>query len=184
MTNRLEAGQDAPTFSKTDLRGDKVDLPELLKSKPVWLGFFRFALCPLCNLRVHQMVGTWKRYEPLCHFVAVFQSPPEAFEGFITKHSPPFFVITDPQLEMYSTYAIEKSLLKAVFHPKNIGPNIQAMKEGWPSKPTDPKHGAALRIPADFIIARTGKLAAARYGGFVSDSMPFDEAENVLKGIQ
>jgi peroxiredoxin Q/BCP len=155
-TQRLESGQPAPTFSKTDLRGDKVDLPELLKTKPVWVGFFRFALCPLCNLRVHQMVGSWKRFEPLCHFVGVFQSPPEAFEGFITKHSPPFYVVTDPELEMFSTYAIENSLLKAVFHPKGLADGLKAQREGFSGKPTDPKHGASLRIPADFIIGRNG----------------------------
>jgi hypothetical protein len=47
----------------------------------------------------------------------------------------------------------------------------------------DPKHGAALRIPADFIIKRDGTLAAARYGKYVSDSMPFNEAEQVLRSL-
>ena len=181
---RLSPGAVAPPFVKKDLRNDHVDLTALLKEKPVWLGFFRFALCPLCNLRVHQMVGEHPKFKELCTFIAVFQSPPEAFEGFITKHSPPFFVITDPELEMYQGYGIEKSLLKAVFHPKGLADGLKAQKAGFSGKPSDPKHGAALTIPADFIIKQDGTLAVARYGGFVSDSIPFAEAEAALKNLR
>lgn len=180
---RLTIGTPAPTFVKNDLRGDVLDLQAMLKEKPVWIGFFRFAACPLCNLRVHQMVGEWKRFEPLCQFIGVFQSPGSAFEGFLSKHTPPFWVVSDPELELFNGYAIENSLLKAVFHPQGLKDGLAAQKAGFSSSLSDPKHGASLRIPADFIVARDGTLAAARYGGFVSDSMPFDEAEATLKAL-
>jgi thioredoxin-dependent peroxiredoxin len=180
---RLQPGSPAPVFKKNDLRGDVLDLEEMLKHKPVWLGFFRFAMCPLCNLRVHQMVGEWKRFEPLCSFIAVFQSPSNAFEGFITKHTPPFYVVADPELAMFTPYALENSLLKAVFHPKGMVDGLKASKAGFSGSPSDPKHGAALRIPGDFIIGRDGTLRVARYGSFVSDSIPFDEAEAALKAV-
>lgn len=180
---KLLPGAVAPLFVKHDLRGDVVDMKELLQKKPVWLGFFRFALCPLCNLRVHQMVSEHPRFADRCTFVAVFQSPPEAFEGFITKHTPPFFVVTDPQLELFNGYGIENSFVKAVLHPKGLRDGFKAQAAGFSGKPTDPKHGASLRIPADFIVKKDGTLAVARYGGFVSDSLPFEEADAALKAL-
>ena len=180
---RLEPGTPAPPFVKHDLRGDVLDLGAMLKEKPVWLGFFRFALCPLCNLRVHQMVGEWGRFQERCHFIAVFQSPASAFEGFLTKHTPPFYVVADPELDLFTSYALEKSFVKAVLHPKGLADGLKAQQAGFSGSPRDPKHGAALRIPADFIIAKDGTLAVARYGGFVSDSIPFDDADAALRAL-
>jgi len=172
-------------FTKNDVRGDVIDLPTLSRNKPaLWLGFFRYALCPLCNLRVHQMVGAWPRFEGLCTFVAVFQSPASAFEGFITKHTPPFPVVADPEMDLFKSYGIESSLLKAVFHPKAMGKALEASRAGYGGKPTDPHHGAGLKIPADFIVdPTTGKLRVARYGNYLGDSIPFDDAEVVLKAL-
>ncbi len=180
---KLSTGAVAPLFTKTDLRGDVVDMKALLAKKPVWLGFFRFALCPLCNLRVHQMVSEHGRFADRCTFVAVFQSPPEAFEGFITKHTPPFFVITDPELELFNGYGIEKSFVKALLRVQGMKDGFKAQAAGFSGKPTDPKHGASLRIPADFIVKQDGTLAVARYGDFVSDSIPFDDADAALKAL-
>lgn len=176
---RLSPGTLAPTFQKNDVRGDALDLAEMLRSKPVWIGFFRFASCPLCNLRVHQMVGEFERFRQKCTFVAVFQSPANAFGAFLTKHTPPFPVIADPEMDLFRTYGVENSFVKAVLDPRGIPAGIRAMRAGFHNTP-DPKHGAALRIPADFIIEPSGALKVARYGAFVSDSIPFDDAEKAL----
>jgi peroxiredoxin Q/BCP len=181
---RLTPGTPAPRFTKSDVRGDVLDMPSLIKEKPLWLGFFRYALCPLCNLRVHQMVGEWDRFKDRCHFIAIFQSPPDAFDTFLTEHTPPFGVIADPKLDLFASYALEKSFVGAVLHPKGFADGMKAMKAGFPSKLSDPHHGAALRIPGDFIIDKKGNLAVARYGGFISDSIPFDEADNVLSALR
>jgi len=175
---RLNVGESAPIFSKVDLRGEVVDLGAT-KGKPVWIGFFRFATCPLCNLRVHQMISAWPRFEKRCRYVAVFQSPPERFEGFLTKHSPPFPVIADPAMELFKAYKLENSLLAAL-KPQVIAKTIEAKRLGFPVGALSPKDGAALRVPGDFIVGTDGKLKLAFYGTTVAESVPLDVADRQL----
>ncbi len=175
---RLTVGSKAPPLSRVDLRGDHVDL-KAWSDKPIWVGFFRFASCPLCNLRVHQMIRQWPRFEKSCHYVAVFQSPASRFEGFLTKHSPPFPVIADPELELFSAFGVENSLAKALSLDV-VTRTVDAMKMGFPLGALGPKDGAALRVPADFVIDPTGAITMAFYRSNVSESVPFDTVGKVL----
>lgn len=168
---RLAVGEPAPSFSVTDLRGDRIALTSL-QDKPVWLAFFRFASCPLCNLRVHEMLAQWPRFARRCHFVSVFQSPRERFEGFLAKHQPPFPVIADPELTLFTAYRVENSL-KAALSFDVMSQSMKAARLGMPLG-LGPKDGAALRVPADFVIGEDGRLTLAHYGATVADSVRFD----------
>lgn len=177
---RLKPGDRAPLFARTDIRGERIDLEALcLGGQPVWLGFFRFASCPLCNLRVHQMISEWPRFEKRCRFVAVFQSPADRFESFITRHSPPFPVIADPERELFVAYRLEDSIL-AVMKPRVIAKTIAAKRAGFDINPFSPKDGAALRVPADFVVAPNGLLSFVFYGSNVADSASFDAIDKAL----
>jgi len=63
-----------------------------------------------------------------------------------------------------------------------MGEALKASRAGFSGKPTDPHHGAGLKIPADFIVdPASGNLKVARYGKYLGDSIPFDDAEAALK---
>jgi thioredoxin-dependent peroxiredoxin len=179
MAMRLAVGSPAPLFSKPDLRGETVDLAAWTRAGiPVWLGFFRYALCPLCNRRVHEMANRWtERYSARCRFVAVFQSPTERFEGFLT--SLPFSVIADPELELYRLYRVEAGLAAAL-HPQVIVDTVRAKAAGFPIGVLSDKDGGALRVPADFIVAADGSLKVAHYGAHVGDSIAFEAVDAAL----
>lgn len=181
---RLTPGIPAPHFHVADVRGLVVDL-SAWRGSIVWLGFFRFALCPLCNLRVHQMVGEWKRFEGRCHFIGVFQSPLERLKNFMSVHNPPFPVVADPKLALFKAYRVEEGIL-AMLHPAVMRDMVKAKKAGHPlgMGPSTPKDGAALRVPADFIIAPDGSLKTTRYGSHVGDSIPFDEAHAAIAELE
>jgi peroxiredoxin len=57
---------------------------------------------------------------------------------------------------------------------------VDAMKMGFPLGALGPKDGAALRVPADFVIDPTGAITMAFYGSNVSESVPFDTVGKVL----
>jgi peroxiredoxin len=175
---RLKVGDTAPSISVTGLRDEQIDTTHW-NDKPVWVGFFRFASCPLCNLRVHQMIGSWPRYSPHCHYVAVFQSPAERFEGFLTKHSPPFPVVADPEMDLFRRFGVESSVMKAM-SPDVLTRTAEAMKQGFALGPLSPKDGAAFRVPADFIIGTDGTLTMVHYGANVSESVPFAVVDKAL----
>lgn len=55
------------------LDGSLFDL-DRLKGKPFMLSFFRFASCPFCNLRMHELVTRFKEFGDEFTVVAIFDS--------------------------------------------------------------------------------------------------------------
>ncbi len=179
-TDRLKVGQQAPDFTVETLDGETIRLSSL-QGKPVWLAFFRWAACPLCNLRIHQLTSIWPRSFSVRDFVmlAVFQSPPRKLEGLVERYSPPpFKVISDPDLELYSLYKLERSF-KGLFS-KDVREAIAgAHKEGIPlMRPWD---GPANRVPADFLIDRHGMIRQAFYGENMAQHIPFESVSSFLE---
>ncbi len=125
------------------------------------------------------MISAWPRFSERCQYIAVFQSPRERFGAFIARHSPPFPVIADPEMELFKLYGVENSLL-ATLAPAVVSRTIAAKRAGFPVGATSPKDGAALRVPADFIIAPGGMIALAFYGRDVSESVPFADVQRLL----
>ncbi len=176
---RIAAGSKAPSFRREDLLGTTVDSAAV--SGPLWVGFFRYATCPLCNLRIHTMIGEWDRWQHRCTYVAVFQSPAERFTEFMRKHQPPFSIIADPDLELFRTFSVESSFAAALKVPV-IAETVRAKMQGFPVGAFGAKDGGALRVPADFII-NNGVVNTAFYGSNVAESIPFDAADAALASL-
>lgn len=173
---RIAAGSKAPSFRREDLLGTTVDSAAV--SGPLWVGFFRFANCPLCNLRIHTMIGEWERWQHRCTYVAVFQSPAERFTEFMRKQQPPFSVIADPDLELFRVFGVESSVGAALKVPV-VTQTVRAKLQGFPVGALAAKDGGAFRVPADFII-NNGVVNTAFYGSNVAESIPFDDADAAL----
>ncbi len=54
MSGRLTAGNIAPDFTVTDVKGKTISLSDY-KGKAVLLVFLRYAGCPWCNLALHRL---------------------------------------------------------------------------------------------------------------------------------
>lgn len=177
--NRLQVGQQAPDFTVETLDGQTITLSEL-RGKPVWLAFFRYAACPLCNLRIHQLTSVWGRLFAPRDFVmlAVFQSPARKLEGLLERYSPPFKVICDPELELYASYKLDRSL-KGALSGEVRRALIEASKAGIPI--VRPWDGPADRVPADFLIDRDGMIRRVFYGENIAQHIPFDSVSSFLE---
>ena len=169
----LGQGETAPDFIVTTLRGETVQLSKL-RGTPVWLGFFRFASCPLCNYRVHIMVEEWSRFLGRdFRMLAVFQSPAHRLEEFVAKEKPPFDLIADPSMQLYTLYGLETSwaagmsggVLAVVSKARNIGKPIIAPIDG-------PPH----RVPGDYLIDREGTITTVYRGKDLADHVPLETA--------
>jgi peroxiredoxin len=176
---RLTPGLPAPDFTADSLDGGKHTLGDYA-GQLLWLGFFRFATCPLCNLRVHQLVAEWPRVAGSINLLAIFQSPPERFEGYVSKRNPPFPVISDPEMKLFKIYRVETSML-AAFSGTVFSKMGEARKHGMPLF-DGPKDGGSFRVPADFLIDQGGVLRVCRYGKNIADSIPTEEVEKFLGG--
>lgn len=179
-TNRLKVGDQAPEFEIETLDGSTVSLSEH-RGKPVWLAFFRYAACPLCNFRVHQLLSVWPKSFADRNFLmlGVFQSPGRKLEGLVKRHDPPFKVVSDPKMDLYAKYHLERSMSGLM--GKDVRAALKgAAKAGIPL--VAPWDGPATRVPADFLIDGHGMIQHAFYGENIAQHIPFDDVSSFLDG--
>ncbi len=147
---------------------------EGLHGKPFMLSFFRFASCPLCNLRVHQLVQRFNEFGDDFTIVAIFDSPLANLIRHAERHSAPFPILADESNRYYHEYSIERSL-SGVFKGMvmRMPKLVEGMRKGY--LPTVIR-GSMTTMPADFLIDRAGVIQEAYYGNDEGDHLPIERA--------
>jgi len=175
---RLQAGQPASPFEVQDIFGRKISLPDFAGQK-LMLSFFRYASCPLCNLRVHELILRYPAYRAGgLRVVAFFQSPPESIRKYVGRQDAPFPIIADPRRAVYRQYGVEASWLGWLaaawwWHPRMIVANLKGY---WPGK----MEGSKALIPADFLINPDSTIHTAFYGATIADHLPWPQVDTFL----
>lgn len=175
---KLSVGAQAPSFTLPDLHGQVIGL-EQFRGRKLLLSFYRYASCPFCNLRVHQLSKQAPAWQVRgLDLVAVFQSPRESILEYAGSEARPFAILPDPERGLYRQYGVEGSwggFLKAGLQ---LGKVAAAMKEGFmPGK----MEGDINMVPADFIIDEDGRVLVAYYGRDISDHLPEEVIEQHLR---
>lgn len=172
----LHTGMMAPDFTATVYRRDPVTL-STFRGRKLWLAFFRYAGCPLCNLRVHQMIQRYPRWQQKgLEILAVFQAPVEEVARNVGEQNAPFAIICDPDEALYRLYELEASLAGYI-SPKNIPLMAEAFKQGFlPGA----MHGTKTRLPADFLIDEAGKITELFYAPTIGEHIPFERVDAFL----
>lgn len=178
-TNRLTQGDMAPDFAVTALDGAPIALGDY-RGRRVLLSFYRYASCPLCNLRVHtlrQHHAGWQTRG--LDLLAVFQSPAERLTRYVGTQAPPFPLIPDPAQRLYAQYGVGHSwqgfLAAWMGRLPEIGRAV--LRRGFLPGTVE---GGIHRIPADFIIDEQGRVLRAYYGQDIGDHLPLGEIEALL----
>lgn len=166
----IERGAIAPTFEATTHDGKHVTLDSFRGAK-LWLSFYRFASCPLCNFRIHELIAHHKAFADAgIRMVGVMQSSGENIAKYAAKQNPPFPIIADPERSLYRLYGVTPSIL-GMFHPRVFSTAMKAMFAGiFPGVPDFP----LATVPADFLIDPEGLVWSAYYGKAISDHIPFE----------
>jgi len=175
--NRLSVGTQAPDIKAADWNGQLFDL-EKLKGKKVWLAFFRYASCPLCNLRVSEMIMRFDKLKSSgLEIVAVFQSSQEGIAEYVGKQNPPFPLIGNSDESFYRLYGLENGA-SALLSPALLVKLAKATAKGFlPGK----MEGTLTRIPGDFLVDEQGRIADVYYGKNIGDHIDFKRVEDFLK---
>ena len=162
----------------TTATGERFDLDEL-RGQKIWLAFFRYASCPLCNLRVSEISARHTSLQAAgLTVVGVVQSPPERVAEFMGTQKPPFTMVCDPSEALYGRFGLETSL-RGYAHPKNIAVMAQAAKAGF--VPSPKMDGSKTRLPADFLIDQNHMLADVFYADIISAHIPFERVEHFVR---
>lgn len=168
---RINDGAIAPEFEATTYEGKPLSL-ESYRGAKLWLSFYRFASCPLCNYRIHELMARYDEFQKAgIRLVGVMQSSPDRIAKYAEKRKAPFPIIADPERKLYREYGVSASLM-GMFHLRVFGTALKAMFSGiFPGAPDFP----LATVPADFLIDPEGVVWSAYYGRAVSDHIPFEK---------
>lgn len=168
----LQPGQSIIPFTLLSLNGELWQLSSL-EGKPYLLAFFRFASCPFCNLRVHQLINRLDELPANFTIVAVFESSVTELQRYAERHESPFPILADKAGVIHSEYRIQHSWLgvfKGMF--LRLPSLLYAMfKKGYIPLTIG---GRMNTMPADFLVDRNGIIREAFYGRDEGDHLDFE----------
>jgi peroxiredoxin Q/BCP len=175
---KLRAGQAAPDFQIEDIHGTPIALGDYA-GKMLMISFYRYASCPLCNLRVHELIQRYPEFHAQgLHLLAIFQSPRESIRQYVGKQETPFPLLADPARTLYRRYGVESSWLgfgKGLFKLPMVFDAV--IKKGFlPGK----MENKFAMIPADFLVGPDLKIRRAFYGKDIGDHLPMPDIEGFL----
>ena len=170
--DKARVGEAFPTLQLTTTSGQRVAVPDA-DGDYVHLQLRRFAGCPICNLHLRSILT--RHDEIRAHGireVVVFHSTPAELAKYEAEL--PFPLIADPERLLYRQLGVERgpsSLLRGrALRAMISGQAAAFMKRSamrGPFAPLTPT-GGLLGLPADFLIAPDGRLAAVKYGQHTS----------------
>ncbi len=169
---RRKPGERAIRIKLPSIDGSIYDT-DRLKGMPFMLSFYRFASCPFCNLRIHEIVSRFDEFSENFTVVAVFDSPLNNLKKHTGGHKAPFPILADESNQYYREYGIEHSfsgMLKGMI--LRMPTLVKGMLKGY--LPTTLK-GSITTMPADFLIDPRGFIQTAYYGKDEGDHLPFEQ---------
>ncbi|WP_422359919.1 redoxin domain-containing protein [Reichenbachiella sp.] len=172
----LRGNIKAPNFDLEDIFGNKINLRNY-RGKRVFVGFFRHAGCPFCNLRVNKLESAQAQLkEKNMEMIFFFESTKMrllASKYHTDIHTIP--MIADPEKETYNLYGVENSPLKsAKSHFMSL---IQtAIKAKLKSLPVHwmADNESINTIPAEFLIDEEGVIRVVHYARDLTDELSTD----------
>jgi peroxiredoxin len=163
----LRFGDAAPSFETVALDGTTLRVPTA--GSWILISFLRYASCPMCNLRVRELVLRTAELEShRITWVAVFHSPPKRLtrhlHGDALRH-----VVADPRRALYERYGVGRSwwgILVSLLVPSFYLRFLRAGALGyWGGAIDDSFHS----MPADFLVSPDGLIRLAHYGRHIGD---------------
>lgn len=171
---RRNVGDKVSNIRLVELNGTIFDMHSL-KGRPFMLSFFRFASCPFCNLRMHQLVSRFNELGGRFTVVAIFDSPLDNLRDHAERHRSPFPVLADERGLYYSHYGIERSIIGVL---KGMVFRLPALVRGVFKGYVPLKiKGSMTTMPADFLVDEDGVIRHAYYGKDEGDHLPFDQVK-------
>lgn len=171
---RFKPGDVVPATTLESVTGGQIKLPD--PNRLIHLQFRRFVDCPICNTHIAQLRRRTHEIEAAgIKEVIVFHSSARSIRSY--QKDLPFVLIGDPKKALYKEFGVKASLrflsrkaLRAVMRGVAHG-HFGLRLAGGPAG-----------LPADFLIAPSGQIKAAKYGTHAYDQWSVDELIALAKG--
>lgn len=178
---KVKDGQQAPDFKVKDLDGNTIWLQQFVGRK-VHLVFYRFAGCPFCNLRFHQidqLADAYRKSNTV--LISVYESSAENMRDMMADEKFYSIMIPNSDSSLYQLYDLDRStwgLFKYLFFGGGLADVMKGMKLFKKKVKND---GHTDRIEAEFLIDENGKVVNAHYGEIPGQFIPIAEIKNFVQ---
>lgn len=148
------------------------------RDKKVFIGFFRHAGCPFCNIRVHTLTKVHEELKAKgMEMIFFFESKEDVMlRSTFHKEVSPIPLISDPEKKVYAQYGIEESgykstishlttFVQTAFKARSLGVPIHMMADGESIK----------TMPAEFLIDKGLIIKELHYSESLTDRMSVDK---------
>lgn len=175
---RIEIGSHMAPRVIESISGEQIRLPD--DHRFVHLQFRRFAGCPVCNLHLRSFAT---RHDEIVNAgvraIVLFHSTNEE----LGKHASnlPFSVVADPNKILYTEFGVEASV-RSLLDPRTwpaivsgVGRSLLDIVRYKTPMPSLNPAGGRFGLPADFLIANDGRIAAFKYGAHADDQWSVEE---------
>ncbi len=170
---KLQQNLTAPVFKLKDIYGRMIDLASY-KDKKIFIGFFRHAGCPFCNLRVHALTKVHDEFKAKgLEMIFFFESKENVLlRSIFHKEVSPIPLISDPEKKCYDAYGLENSGYKSAI--SHISTFVQTAYKA--SSLGIPMHlmadGESIKtMPAEFLINKGLVIHEVHYSERLNDRM-------------
>lgn len=165
---KFTSGDILPTTVMEAVTGETINLPD--PKRLVHLQFRRFVDCPICNTHIAEFRRRARETEAAgIKEVIVFHSSPKSIRSY--QKDVPFLMVGDPKKTFYKNFGVESSL--GFISLKALGAGMRGMAHGHFALRVG--GGGPLGLPADFLIAPSGRINAVKYGTDAYDQWSVDE---------
>ncbi len=176
---KLAPGDHVEHFGTVDVDGQPVS-SEQFRGCHLLLIFYRYAACPMCNLRLHDFAAQYPRlHADGLSAVAFFHSSARAIKRNAGRRRYPFSLVPDPHQEIYRDFGVTTSwagLFKSMVLPSFYWDWIRSMRYGfWGAVDTQ-----MAKMPADFLVGPDGRIVLLHYGKNIGDHLARADIERTL----
>ena len=167
LTRKFKSGDAVPATTLESVAGGAIKVPD--PDRLVHLQFRRFVDCPICNTHIAELRRRVGEIEAAgIKEVIVFHSSAKSIRSY--QKDVPFVLVGDPKKVLYKEFDVETSL--GFMSLKALGAGMRGMAHGHFGLQLS---GGPLGLPADFLIAPSGQIKAAKYGTHAYDQWTVDE---------
>lgn len=147
----LDIATSVPEVAVTDLEGEEVALPDLVRRGPTLIVFYRGGWCPYCNAQVRRMTEAYPELEKRGVTPALISvDRPEAAAQTRASYEIPFPVLSDPDLEAHRAFR--------VVHQASDKERAALREAGVDLEAASGKSHHSYAIPSMFLFGEDGKL--------------------------
>ena len=147
-----------------------------VQGKRYMICFMRFAACPFCQMRLHQLITRWQELDDNFTVITIFDSSLKNLQKHANKQHAPFSILADEQAIYYQQFAIKHSvsgMFKAMLFRMPTLLFAMMVKRYFPSS----FKGSITTLPADFMIDEKGIVDSIYYGKDSGDHTPFERVK-------